>query len=283
MSGNATIAGLNDAAEGSVLTSTYADPKAIELSGSCDIAGDVYVSNPSGYVSMTGNVTVRGANASDPEILDHIHIGGGDVLFPEPDPTVFEPFATNILDSNTRTDGTTTFTNLRILANTNPDFSGDITIRGVVYIETPNRVTFSGNLNITGVIVTQDTGGLDPDNNYIHFTGNTSTQGVQALPDEPQFARLRDLPGTFLLAPGFSAKFTGNFGTVNGSMAANQFQFAGNAGGTVQGWLINLGDTEMELADSANVQIDQSGVDALPSGLDQPCKLSAVPDTYEEF
>jgi hypothetical protein len=49
---------------------------------------------------MTGNNSVGGATGA--AITQHMHFGGlsdTDTEFPEMDPTVFEPFATNIVDS----------------------------------------------------------------------------------------------------------------------------------------------------------------------------------------
>lgn len=91
------------------------------------------------------------------------------------------------------------------------------------------------------------------------------------------------LPGTFLLAPGFAVKFSGNFGTINGTIAADEFKYTGNAGGTVHGWAINWGDTELTMTGNANLEIDRSGLERLPEGFVLPMRLSPVPATYEEY
>jgi len=283
MTGNARILGASDPAEAHILSATYTESEAVNLTGNCCLEGDVFVSNPSATVSLTGNITIGGESVWGGDIYDHIHIGMGDVEFPEADPGIFEPYATNIVDSSTSTSGNKTFTNIRILAGTNPNFSGNIKLYGVVFIETPNKVKFAGNLSITGVVVTQDAGEGDLDNNYLHFTGNTTVKGVEQLPDGPEFAGVKELPGTFLLAPGFATKFTGNFGTVSGTMAADEFQFTGNAGGVVHGWIINWGDTEFKLTGNANLTMDQSGLTTLPFGFSLPTMLSPMPTSYEEF
>ena len=282
MTGNPRILGASDPAEASVLSATYSDPEAVKLTGNCTIDGDLSMSNPDAHASLTGNISIGGEGLGG-DIVEHIQVGVGDVEFPEADPSVFEPFATNIVDRSTRTNGNRTFTNIRILAGTNPTFSGNITIKGVVFIETPNRVRFSGNLNITGVVVTEDAGDGDLGNNYIHFTGNTSTQGVENLPDTPEFQGLKQLPGTFLLAPGFSVKFTGNFGTINGAMGCDQFQFTGNAGGTVTGPIINWSDTAFTMTGNAHLTIDRSGGSGAPPGFSSGGGFEPLPETYTEL
>ena len=85
------------------------------------------------------------------------------------------------------------------------------------------------------------------------------------------------------MAPGFSVKFGGNFGTINGTIAADEFQYSGNARGTVHGWVLNWGDTELAMSGNARLTIDRSGLDELPSCFAVPSRLSPVPETYEEF
>jgi len=282
MVGNAKILGANEPAEGNVLSATYSDLEAVSLTGNCCLAGDLFIANPDAHVSLTGNVTIGGESQWSGDIEDHVHIGVGDVTFPEADPSIFEPFATNIVDASTPTSGNRAFSNIRILANTNPTFAGNITLKGVVFIETPNRVKFSGNLHLTGVVVTQDAGDDNLSSNYIKFSGNTSTLGVESLPDLPEYAARRELPGTFLVAPGFSTQFTGNFGTVNGAMAADEFKFTGNAGGVVHGPIINWGDTEFKLTGNANLTIDRDGSPGLPAGFMGSSMPVALPETYQE-
>jgi hypothetical protein len=283
LGGGSRIGGVNDPSEASVLSATYSFPEAASLTGTCQIDGDLYISNPAAYVTMTGNVSVGGESSSDPGILDHVHIGAGDVQFPAADTSVFEAFATNTMDASTPLTEGMTLTNVRILANTNPNFSGDTHLLGVVFIETPNRVTFTGQVTITGVIVTQDAGEGALDDNYIRFSGGTTSLGVENLPDEPQFAGLKQLPGTFILAPGFAVKFSGNFGTINGTMAADTFEYAGTAGGTVDGWVIGWGQGGVKLGGDTYLNVDRSGLDELPRGFKLPLKLSPAAGSYEEF
>ena len=282
MTGNARLRGANSPEEAKVYSGTYATDEAYKLTGNCSIDGDIYAANPDAYATLTGNVSIGGEGIWSEDIPDHIHMGTGDQEFPEVDPAVFEPFATSIVDAGTSTSGNKTFSNIRILAGVNPTFSGNITLRGVVLVEQPNQVTFSGNLDITGIIVTEDAGDGTYESNTIRFAGNTTVHGVEQLPDEPQYAELRQTPGSFLLAPGFGVEFTGNFGTVGGTMAADMFKFTGNAGGTVHGSLICYSDAEMKMTGNSNLTFDRSASPGTPPGFSIPDTLAPLPATYTE-
>jgi len=282
MNGNADVLGLNDPSEASILSATYSDAEAVKLGGSCTIDGDVSTANPDSHVTITGNPSV-GGETSAAGIAENIHIGVGNVIFPEVDPAVFEPFATNVVDASTPVSGNKSFENIRIKANTNPTFSGNITIKGVVFIEYPNVVKFTGNLNFTGVIATEDAGEDVFDDNFIQFTGNMYSTGVEELPEESQFTELREMPGSMLLAPGFGVKFTGNFSTVNGAIAADKFTFTGNAGGTVCGPVICYSDSDFTLTGNSSLEIDRSRYDHMPPGFSTTYKLVLVASSYREF
>ena len=282
LTGNASVQGKNNVLEARILSATD-EVEAFDLTGNVDLEGDIYTTNPSSSVSMSGNVTIGGESCRDPEVWDHVHMGLGDCEFPEVDPTVFEPFATNIVDSHTSTSGNKTFTNIRIKAGTNPTFSGNMTLKGVIFIEAPNKVHFSGNTTFTGVIVTEDAGDDVYEENTVKFTGNVSVQGVETLPDTAEFHALRQMPGAFILAPGFGLQFTGNFGTVSGCMAADCFQFTGNAGGTVRGGIINYSDSRFKLTGNSRVIIDRDGTPETPPGFTTSLLLEISPGTYVEY
>ncbi len=283
MTGNASIRGANDPSEANILSATYSTLETFRLTGNCNQAGDIFSSNDDAYVTTIGNVKIGGVSATDPNVTQHIHIGVGQTEFPEVDPTVFEPFATTLVDSSTSTTGNKTFTNIRIRANTNPNFTGNITLKGVVFIEKPNRVTFTGNLNITGVIVTQDAGDNVYTDNTIRFTGNTTVRGVEQLPDTPEFQQLRQMPGAFLLAPGFGVSFTGNFGTVSGCMAADAFTWTGNAGGTVNGPIINYSDSVFSLTGNSILTINRNTYSHTPPGFSSPSRFTPNASSYREY
>ena len=53
-------------------------------------------------------------------------------------------------------------------------------------------------------------------------SGNT-TSGLDSLPDLPQFPPdLRAMGGSFLIAPGYDVKFTGNFNAIAGNIVGDR-------------------------------------------------------------
>jgi hypothetical protein len=90
---------------------------------------------------------------------------------------MFIPYATTVY-----TPGKGTYSNIVIPPNTNPSFSAGTTLKGVIYVKTPNRVSFSGNTSIQGVIVTDTTGQVGNLNtNTVTFQGGFDSKGVETL------------------------------------------------------------------------------------------------------
>jgi len=276
MKGYAQILGAHDPvlpSDGSVLSAD-----AIQLKGNSHIAGDAAVVNSQpGSIQVTGSATIGGAvdpPTDDPE-------------WPVVDISDFKPFATKPYIA-----GDPILSNVRIPASTTPRTLSNVTILGVLYIEPPNQVTFSGTTTITGVIVTDEPsssdGGLAA--NYIKFTGNVSTYGVENLPTGADYDGLRDLTGSFLLAPGFSAQFTGNSNTVNGCMVASEFKFGGDTGNPkkdesdtmIRGGIVNLRDSVFQVGGHARLVVDLQDPDKHPAGIKSSTKLVCVPASYSE-
>jgi len=176
----------------------------------------------------------------------------------------------------------TEYENVRIPAGTNPVFSGGLTLKGVVFIEVPNVVTFTGNTEITGIIVGDGDLSDNSGTNQIIFLGTVNSYPVTDLPDESQFSELRDETGTFLMASGFSASFGGDFETLNGAIAANGIEFFGNAGGTINGSVINYSDNPMTLSGNTDLFFNRSGTVQMPAGFGPEIILYYVADSYSE-
>jgi len=283
LTGNANLKGANNRQEASLLTEANVSGNEVTMIGNCNVDGDVSVGCADGNVAVTGNIDIGGAIGAG--IWSHVKLGVGSVQFPTIDssPLVAAvPSWTNIT-SSTATSGNLTFKNIRIKAGTNPTFSGNITLQGEVYVETPNVVTFAGNLNFTGVVVTQDAGPGNTANNAIKFTGNNTFSGVENLPNTSDFQTLRQLPGTAVLAPGFAVTYTGNFGALNGTMAAEAFNWTGNASGTVFGEVISYGSSTMSLTGNSTITINRSKYSGTPPGLSgSSTKLVPNMDSYVE-
>jgi Tfp pilus assembly protein PilX len=270
MTGNVRLQGANEPSEGSLFSATYSTTNGVRMTGNAYVSGDVSVANPNGGISKTGNCTIVGQQL----------IGAAEPQWPQVDQSVFVPYATNTRSSGASS--TITLTNVRVPANTNPTFSGNTTILGVMYIESPNKVSFTGNCSITGTIVCQTPAVDNLANNYVKFTGNVSTSGVENLPAGSQYDGLRDLTGSFLLAPGFSAQFSGNFSTVNGCMVASEYKFTGNAGGTIKGGVVNLRDSTFQMTGDSPIIIDKNHAVEAPAGIVGSYQLVCVSGSYVE-
>ncbi|MHC4981943.1 MAG: hypothetical protein ACYTF6_02100 [Planctomycetota bacterium] len=278
LSGTDRIAGANNAFEANILSATYSSQEVFNISGNSQVEGDIYASSQDAYATVTNNAEVGGV----PGGAGHFHNGIGLTEFPEMDPGVFEPFATNIVSATTPTSGTRTFENIRVLRNTNKVFSGHITFNGVIFIESPNCIEFSGPITIRGVVVTQDAGPNAHATNSIIFSSSVKSYGVETLPDS-EFHELRELTGTFLLAPGFCVTLTGSFGCLNGAMAADKFEWSGGASGVIHGPVLSYGDELFTLSGTSEIIIDRSGETGPPAGFKLPTKLAPNCDSYAEY
>lgn len=270
MSGQGKILSANDSPYEASMLSTYYSPSAdtFSLSGQVVVGGNIYTTNSDAGISVGRQVQVGDR-----------YVVAGNVDFPEPDPSIYEPFATHEMSSHHPCRGT--YTNIRIAANTNPTFACNTVLEGVTFIEAPNNVKFSGRVVIRGVIVTQDARDSESSSS-LRFSGQVASYGVETLPDTPEFAGIKQLPGVFLMAPGFDAKFSGQFGTVNGAMAAQSFTMSGQAGGLIKGVVISYGDAPFKYSGQAGLIIDRSGSNSLPAGFTSTGRLTPLPDTYLE-
>jgi hypothetical protein len=272
MDGHARIDGANSDREGSLFSCSGSDNRAIDMGGSTAITGDA-------AVSADGVEIYKGPHAS---------IGGDQITdapehpWPTIDTSQFEQYVENVYTSGGDDHNDKTYINVRIPPNTNPTFNGNTNLYGVVYIESPNEVTFNGNANICGIVVCEPPAIPNLDDNTVKFNGNLTACGVEYLPHDSRYDGIRSKTGTFLLAPGFSAKFAGNFSTINGCIAASEFDFAGTASGTVRGTILNLEDTSFSLKGNAHLTIDKANAPQHPAGFDQRYALICVSGSYRE-
>ena len=270
--GATVIEGQTDPTKGSVLSADMLNSTPVTIDGKV-VSGDISIVNPSGNVAV-GGASVGGT--SDPtQIQQHIHKGVPAPVFPTIDTSAFTAYATN------KYSGQSTLTNVYIPPNTNPKFTGGATINGVLWIQSPNIVTFRGNATINGVIVTDTAGSFDPSNNQISFAGNVQTTAVNQL-DPNTYGNLTKLTGAFLLAPNYYVSMTGNFGTINGSMVAGQVAMTGNATGVVQGSVIGMTDNPLTLNGHASITIASTGTSNYPTGMNFGNNFTPLPGTYLE-
>jgi hypothetical protein len=248
VSGGGVIGGGTDPAHGSILSLSESNVP-VSLSGTSGIAGDVFMTNPKGTVSISGGgVTIAGE--SIPALrAQHIHAGVDAPELPTTDSGVFLPYATNPYEP-----GKTVYTNVIIPPNTNPTFSSDTTIQGVLYIKYPNKVSFNSKTIIRGTVVAEN-GATPGPNNQISFGGGVEAYGVDTLPTDavPANSPLRQLLGSTLLAPGFHVTLSGHSGSIGGVMLAHSFEFVGSSGGVINGTFIGLGDVTMKFTGGASI------------------------------
>lgn len=287
LNGNVKIRGTaGNEGNGSVLSTTLTNPTPLTMIGSCEISGDVSFVNPDpSSIAVSNQSTIAGFKPSSAEFEKHVHAGVAPPDFPVIDTAVYAPYAVNNI--TTSNPAGTTFKNIRIKAGANPKFASNTVIQGVCYIEYPNQVEFSGGAQIQGVVVvhTNSTGNedLNPTNNTIKFAGNVTATPLSSLPATADFPEsLRSLSGAMLLAPGFTATFRGNFGSVSGSIIASKLEFSGTAGGTVKGSVINLQDTALTLAGTSDIVIESQGTTDYPDGVFFGSNYAPLPDTYLE-
>ena len=282
LAGNVELEDVNVSLESNVYIESENSTLALSITGNSQIAGSVSIANPIASVYLEGGNAGIGGETGQDAIDNHVSFGVPPSEFPEPNPSYFESYVTNIIDSNTDTSADATFENVRIVAGTNPNFTGHATLNGIVFIETPNVVTFSGGTTITGIIVGNGDINDNSGANQINFSGNFSSHPVSELPQEDQFAQVRNETGTFLIAPGFSASFSGNFDTVNGSIAASGIRFHGNAGGIINGSVINYSDTEAEITGNNDLYFNRSGTSLVPAGFVPELILKYHAPSYSE-
>jgi hypothetical protein len=156
--------------------------------------------------------------------------------FPVVDTTPFKPLAVNAY-----VNGAAYQKNIRVPPNTNPRFNGGDVIEGILYIESPNTVTFRGHANINGIIVFENIN--TPASNVLDFKGNVSPG---TIPNTAEFANVRAAAkGWAILAPTAAVEMSGSVdGHVDGTMMAHQITFSGSADLTLNnGSVVSLGTT----------------------------------------
>ncbi|UCG48251.1 MAG: pilus assembly PilX N-terminal domain-containing protein [Phycisphaerales bacterium] len=282
LAGNILLDGATVEVDSDVYIESESSSLALSIIGNSQIAGDVSIVNPVATVDLQGGQAGIGGETGQAAIDNHVSFGVPPSEFPVPTPSYFEPFITSTMDPNTDTSADVTLENIRIPANINPTFSGSATIRGVVFIESPNVVLFTGSADVTGIIVGDGDITDNSATNQISFVGNVSSHPLSELPQEEQFAEFRDETGTFIMAPGFHISFGGSFDALCGAIAGNGIEFYGNAGGTIQGSVLNYSDEQMNLTGNSDLFFNRSGLTEAPAGFVPELILEYDPESYSE-
>jgi Tfp pilus assembly protein PilX len=290
LQGNILLAGVKVSVDSDVYIESHGYNNALDIIGNSQIAGDVKIVNPDAYVTLQGGQAGIGTDENGDivtgveAITNHVEVGAPETEFPIPNASYFEQYVTGItIDSTTDLSALTTLDNVRIAAGTNPTFSADTQINGVLFIEQPNVVDFSGNADITGLIVGDGDYTDNSGTNEIIFRGNVSSSSVAELPES--FGDLRDETGTFMMAPGFAVSMGGAFDTLNGCIAANGVEFFGNAGGIIGGSVLNYSDEPMVLSGNSNLFFNRTGETEIPVGFEPVLNIVIKydPSDYDEI
>jgi hypothetical protein len=256
------------------------DDKALEvLLNKSEISGNAKIVNPDADIDAWDIKGKVGGLSGQDAIDNTIEVGVAPTEFPYPDAAHFKQYATG-----GEYTGGTTLTNMILPADMgtsmNPyKFAGGTVINGILYIESPNVIDFTGNVTVNGMIVAE--GSFDDNSgvNKLDFTGSVDSLG---LPADSQFDAMRQETGTFLLAPGFALSFTGSFGTIGGAIAGNGITFDGNAGGTVNGSVINYSTVKMTVDGSTDIVFNRSTITEIPAGFVQEIVIHYNPESYQE-
>jgi len=268
------IAGI-PAGEASILSTSLANPPVIMTTGS--IAGDITVMNGVNP-SIAAGVSVGGSSIQADILANHVgHIDAATVPeFPTPDTSIFAKYATTMYVA-----GKASYDNVYIPANLNPTIGGPITFRGVILIKSPNNVKFNGNVNIQGIVVTDNSGIGTLLTNVLTFTGaGNTTSGLETLPNLPQFAELRQMGGSFVIAPGYDIKFTGSFNAIAGTVVGDRINVQGSTDLAITGSLVSLKNT-LTMGTNGIISF-KTGSSSMHTGLRFSDRYVPNPTTYDE-
>jgi len=277
--GNPTVTGINSNSEADIFIDSQSTNLAMLVTGNTNFDGDISIGNSTGNADFWGDVQI-GGDTGQTAIDDHVTIGVETPEFPLPDTQRFLQYATgDVIKSSTDLTGGKTLTNATIKAGTDPNFLGNIIIEGILYIEQPNIVIFSRNVDSRGMIVA-DGDVSDAGTNSISFLGNFATNPV---PAGVQFDAIRQEEGSSILAPAFSVTFAGNFSALSGVMAVSGVHFTGNVSAIVEGTIINYSENPTVVEGNATLNFDRSNNIKVPAGFDTHRILTYNPASYEEL
>ncbi|HPC95929.1 MAG TPA: pilus assembly PilX N-terminal domain-containing protein [Sedimentisphaerales bacterium] len=276
--GNVDIETFNEKFWADIYIESFRSALALEMIGKSSIAGKVTIANGLAYVDIANSSSVYGASGA--AAAQYITVGADACTFPVPNPQDFVQYIQTTFQPGDPTSNTT-LANVEIPPNTNPQFTGNTTINGIMYIRQPNIVRFVGNATINGMIVAEGHLEAPSELNQVDFGGTVVSRDVSTLSEE-EFGALTEEAGTFIIAPGFSVAFGGNASMINGVIAASGVRFYGHAGGTINGSIINYSDDRMELAGNTDLVFNRSGRDKIPAGFEPETTLEFTPDSYRE-
>jgi hypothetical protein len=269
--------------KGAVTSVSGVDPKIATMMSSLNSGGAITVTGGTigGDLSIIAgaSATVTGGSvggSSIPSVIlaDHVHEVEPPV-WPTFDTSVYAPYATNPYGSGVP------LSNIRIPAGTNPKFTGNKTIQGIMYIESPNEVEFRGNVTLQGFIVFENAG--DSSVNSIDFRGNVTQS---PLPNGAEYDPLRATSGVAILAPTAQITMSGSTDSLlKGNVIVNAFSFAGSADIQIdRGTLMALKESaDSVVFNGKTVKFTATGKGNAPSaGITYSTFFAPDPTSYQE-
>jgi hypothetical protein len=230
------------------------------MSGPSEISGDVYITHPAATTSIGAGCSIGGT--TDPVLrLNHIHRIPTVPEFPTVDTEVFRPFVTNTYNFATGN----RLRNCLIPRNANPTFSSGATVDGILFVETPNVITFSGDCTIRGVIVSQTPYTGDHTTNVMRFSGQVTSFDASTL--DPTFGDIRDFIGSSIIAPGFHVQFSGGYAAISGTIASSKLSFSGRAGGNITGHILGVSNQALTVSGNSELFLQQPATSQWPAGV----------------
>ncbi|HZN69733.1 MAG TPA: pilus assembly PilX N-terminal domain-containing protein [Tepidisphaeraceae bacterium] len=258
--------------DGSVLT-TWDGNTPVTMTGNTIIAGKIFTTNPDANISLSSGASVGGT--STPDKWNSVKKGVEQPEFPTVDSTPFRQYATNPYRP-----GQSLYRNTFVPARANPNFSSDTVIEGVMYVQHPNKLSFTSKVTIRGVIVVEN-GAIPGRDNQVSFGGGIEAFGLDTLPDNADFPpSMKKLRGSVLLAPGMAVELSGSSGTIGGTMVADGFALTGGSGGVVRGNLISLGKTGFTVSGGGSIQ--RTRTEEIPDNLIFNFNFQPQHNTYTE-
>jgi hypothetical protein len=239
--------------------------------------------------TVNGETNVTAINNPD---NGHVQTANDAPTAPIVDTTVYAALATNVYSDG----GAKTQKNVRIPRNSGTaatpfKITGNKTLQGIIYIETPNVIDIQGSVDLQGFIVFEKSTSPTVTDRLL-FTGNVTPAPV---PSTAEFAPLRVASGVSILAPTADVKFDGNGGTQNkhdtgtsfkGNMIVHTFEMAGSVDLIIDnGSIITLKEGPGSATfRGKNVKFLSTGGNNLPAqGVIFGRAFRPEPTTYEEL
>lgn len=273
---NPTLTSATQNWEADIYVESSSSITAVDIGGNANFDGNIDIGNPLATIAYAGDLQIAGDHGQT-AVDNHVNFGADPVEFPVPETTRFRDYATGgAIDPGTLTAPGPTLVNAIIPAGMNPTFSGSVTIQGILFVETPNVVTFGKNVQLQGLIVAEGDV-LNPGTNQISFEGNFASG---PYPSGSQFDAIRQEQGSSIVAPGFGVSFTGNFASVNGVIAASSMYFSANASAVVKGTMLSFSPDATRVEGNIALNFDRAATVEIPAGFDLLRVLTYHPSSY---